>query len=294
MAVSEKDEFEQSVTVVVEGTVQGTEHDALDMHRLGKKQEFKRNFAFLSTLGFVSIFISTWEFVFVSLAAGLVNGGFAGLFWTFIGVVFCYGTIVLSLAEMESMAPTSGGQYHWVSEFAPPKYQRFLSYSAGWMSSLGWLASAASGNFVCATLIQSMVDVENADFAFPNWQYTLIMLAFVVVFTFFNTRGASLLPAFETVALAGHLGLFLVFVIPIWVMAPKNSASEVFTSFVDSGNWGSIGLACLVAQTSIVYCNLGKPQQIEGNNAVSNHTQDPTVSSTSLRRSRMHPGLYLV
>jgi hypothetical protein len=30
-----------------------------------------------------------------------------------------------------SRAPTSGGQYHWVSEFAPPKYQKFLSYASG-------------------------------------------------------------------------------------------------------------------------------------------------------------------
>ena len=37
----------------------------------------------------------------------------------------------MSLAEMASMAPISGGQYHWVSEFAPPKYQKFLSYFTG-------------------------------------------------------------------------------------------------------------------------------------------------------------------
>jgi hypothetical protein len=30
-----------------------------------------------------------------------------------------------------SRAPTSGGQYHWVSEFAPPKYQKYLSYASG-------------------------------------------------------------------------------------------------------------------------------------------------------------------
>lgn len=79
--------------------------------------------------------MATWEFVLVSLSAGLTNGGFAGLFWVFIGTVICYSTIVASLAEMESMAPTSGGQYHWVSEFAPAKYQKFLSYSAGKMIS---------------------------------------------------------------------------------------------------------------------------------------------------------------
>lgn len=81
--------------------------DIKDMLRLGKKQEFKRNFNILSTLGFISIYMATWEFVLVSLAAGLINGGFGGLFWTFIGTVTCYSTVVLSLAEMESMAPVS-------------------------------------------------------------------------------------------------------------------------------------------------------------------------------------------
>lgn len=88
-----------------------TQQDAVDMSRLGKKQQFKRNFSFISTLGFISIYMATWEFVLVSLGLGLVNGGFGGLFWTFIATVTCYATIVASLAEMASMAPTSGGQY---------------------------------------------------------------------------------------------------------------------------------------------------------------------------------------
>lgn len=89
-------------------------------------QEFKRNFSFLSALGFVSVYMATWEFVLVSLSVGFSNGGYAGLFWCFITTVTCYATIVASLAEMESMAPTAGGQYHWVSEFAPPQYQRSM------------------------------------------------------------------------------------------------------------------------------------------------------------------------
>jgi hypothetical protein len=47
------------------------------------------------------------------------------------------------------------------------------------MSTLGWLASVASSTFVVTTQIQAMVETTNLSFAgFPNWQYTLIMLAF--------------------------------------------------------------------------------------------------------------------
>ncbi|KAJ9610790.1 polyamine transporter tpo5 [Cladophialophora chaetospira] len=200
-----------------------TIQDVKDMFRLGKVQEFKRNFSLISTLGFISIYMATWEFVLVSLSVGLVNGGFAGLFWTFIGTVLCYSSVVASLAEMESMAPTSGGQYHWVSEFAPPRYQKFLSYSAGWMSTLGWLASTASSVFVCSTLIEVLIEITNEDFVFPNWQYTLMSIALMVITIFFNTWGATTLPMVETVSLYGHLLGFLITIIPLWVMCPKNS-----------------------------------------------------------------------
>lgn len=252
--------YDREVSPIVDedGHHGGKSQDRLDMARLGKKQEFKRNFTFLSTLGFISIYMATWEFVLVSLALGLVNGGFGGLFWTFIVTVILYSSVVASLAEMESMAPTSGGQYHWTSEFAPANCQKFLSYSAGWMSTLGWLASTASSVFVCTTLVESIIAITEVDFLFPNWQYTLIMIAFLVVTIAFNTWGASSLPALETASLFGHLLCFFVILIPVLVMAPKNSAKEVFTSVVDSGGWGNVGTACCVAQISVLYCNLGK------------------------------------
>jgi hypothetical protein len=80
------------------GTESDLSQDLRDMQRLGKQQLFKRNFSFISTLGFISIYMATWEFVLVSLALGLINGGFGGLFWTFIGTVICYSSIVARCA----------------------------------------------------------------------------------------------------------------------------------------------------------------------------------------------------
>ncbi len=51
-----------------------SKEDQRDMLRLGKKQEFKRNFHTLSALGFVSVYMATWEFVLVSLSVGFTNG----------------------------------------------------------------------------------------------------------------------------------------------------------------------------------------------------------------------------
>ena len=84
------------------------------------------------------------------VALTLMNGGTTGGIWVFIVVCVEMFFVVLSMAEMAEMAsmyvmlaihhaslpircraPTSEGQYHWISEFAPPQYQKFLSYIVG-------------------------------------------------------------------------------------------------------------------------------------------------------------------
>ena len=90
-----------------------TKRDAKDMRRMGKKQELMRNFRRLSAFSFTVILTATWEYLLIANSQGLANGGLAGLWWEWVWTFFGFGLIMLSLAEMASMAPTSGGQYHW-------------------------------------------------------------------------------------------------------------------------------------------------------------------------------------
>ena len=38
--------------------------------------------------------------------------------------------------------------------------------------------------------------------------------------------------------------------IPLWVLAPKAPAREVFTDFENFGGWSSVGAACVIGQLS--------------------------------------------
>lgn len=61
---------------------------------------------FLTTVGFTCCVMGTWEILLTSNSQALLAGGSAGLFWSvcwaYVGQTF----VVLSLAEMSSMAPT--------------------------------------------------------------------------------------------------------------------------------------------------------------------------------------------
>ena len=126
------------------------------------------------------------------------------------------------------------------------------------MSTLNWLAAFASSVFVSTTIIEVLIDVTNSSFTFPNWQYTLIMFAVLAVTVLLNTWGAKILPMLETVSLFGHIGGFVITLIPLWVLAPKNSAHAVFMGVVNNGGWSNTGTSCLVAQVTVLYCNLGE------------------------------------
>lgn len=110
---------------------QSSSTDAEDMRRMGRDQELVRNFRMFSMASFAAMATAIWEFSLFQISPALIDGGRPVLMyatiWSFIG----FAPIYLSMAEMSSMAPIAGAQYHWVSEFAPENMQKILSYVSG-------------------------------------------------------------------------------------------------------------------------------------------------------------------
>ncbi|KAL2423477.1 putative amino-acid permease PB24D3.02c [Exophiala dermatitidis] len=237
---------DQEDDVVVDDRI-GTLADRKAMARLGKEQVFKRNFSFVSIFGFALIIMNTWETILTTVAFGLGNGGPGGLIWTFVAGWIGFLLVGVSMGEMASMAPTSGGQYHWVSEFAPPNVQKVLSYFIGWLGILGYQTGTTIGAYVSGTLIQGLIILNNPNSYVPErWHGTLIAMLITICVAFFNIFLAKHLPLVEGMILVLHIAGFVAIMVPLWVMAPRTSSSEVWTSFTDLNDWGSVGLACLI------------------------------------------------
>ncbi|KAK3724871.1 hypothetical protein LTR37_000919 [Vermiconidia calcicola] len=236
----------------------GTRVDEHEMARMGKQQELRRNFKFVGIVSFVTILQSTWECTILANWFGLFNGGTAGLIWCTIGVWLCMMALIASMAEMASMAPTAGGQYHWVSEFAPPRFQKSLSYVVGWCCCLGWIAGIPACGLQLAGIVQDMVLLVHPEAAVTTlWQTTLILFLFVMLTVGFNIFFAHHLPLAEGIILFAHVFGFFAFMLTLWIMADHAPASKVFTEFHDGGGWNSIGLSCLVGLATPIWCFIG-------------------------------------
>lgn len=203
------------------------------------------------------ILMATWETILTTLLIPLTNGGPGGAIIMFLVTATCMGSVIASMAEMASMAPTSGGQYHWVSELAPKQHQQSLSYLVGWLCVLGWQTGIVSVAFLAANQIQGLVILNNPNYVPERWHGTLIVIAVAGFSIVFNTLLARKLPLIEGIVLVLHvLGFFAIF-ITMWVLGPRSPAKEVFGGFQDNAGWGNVGLSVLVGQLSAIFSLLG-------------------------------------
>ncbi|MCJ1310349.1 hypothetical protein MMC25_004013 [Agyrium rufum] len=237
-----------------------SDRDVVILARLGKKQVLK----------------ASTEGVLVLFASGFLNGGPAGLVYGFL--VISAGTLstFLSIAELSSIAPTAGGQYHvwiisypildsaaenqdfnWVALLAPKSTRKFLSYMTGWLTITSWQPIIASGAYLTATIIQGLLVLNYPTYVFERWHRTLIFFACIVVSVFINTVVSSALPKIEGYFFIVHILGFFAILIVLSYMAPHGSAQSVFDLFINKGGWNSQGLSFMVGLSGLAFSFIG-------------------------------------
>ncbi|KAK6376338.1 hypothetical protein LTS17_006933 [Exophiala oligosperma] len=257
------DIFDEGVSHVAE-KFRGTSADKRDMMVMGKKQVLRRNFNFITMLGFASTCIASWEGILTYLAFVLTDGGTPLLFWGFIACAIGQTLVYASIAEMASMSPTAGGQYHWVSEFAPKRMRKVLSYysgtmipfpvwtyrtdipSSGWLTAIGWQVYNASVCFLVGTMVQGLIVLNDPTYIYKRWHGTLLSMSTTVFCISFNTIFASRLPIIEGMILILHVVGWFAIVITLWVMAPRADAHTALLEFTNNGGWSSDGLSAMI------------------------------------------------
>lgn len=154
-------------------------------------------------------------------------------------------------AKHESFrSPTAGGQYHWVSELAPPKIQKLLSYLVGWLAAIGWQVYLAGVAFMVGSVIQGLIALNVQDYVWHAYHGTLLSIAAIVFSIAFNTFLAPHLPLIEGTVLILHLAGFFAIIIPLWVMAPRANAHDALLVFTNFGGWSSTGLSAMIGLTT--------------------------------------------
>ncbi|EDN92338.1 hypothetical protein SS1G_08201 [Sclerotinia sclerotiorum 1980 UF-70] len=223
----------------------------------GKKQQLKRRFKSLSSVGLTCGLMLTWEVILFTLQFGLQNGGPAGLIYGYLAAWAGSMLQALVMAEMSSMIPLAGGPFNWVAILSPPWCKKFLSYLAGWLTVICWQAFVAETCYTVASLIQGLLILNYPDYDPKLWQATLLFYAIALFGAFINTYLGGLLPRIEAMMLIVYILGFIGVLIPLVYLSPHSSAEKVFTTFQNLGGWNSMGLSFFVGWITSVSSFVG-------------------------------------
>ncbi|KAI8336017.1 amino acid/polyamine transporter I [Blakeslea trispora] len=177
----------------------------------------------------------------------MMSGGSISVIWGWVLIsIFTFG-VGLSLAEICSAYPVTGGLYIWVSRLAPTEWIPIMCYITGWCNWLGLTVAIASADLGLAQFMSSVIGIRNPDYdAGIYWQYG-IFLVILFIHGLINSMHIKYNGFFNQASLYWHLaGTLLIIVVALALTPNKPSAKWVFTYFENDTGFSSDAYAFLI------------------------------------------------
>ena len=106
-------------------------------------------------------------------------------------------------------------------------------------------------------MIQGLLILNYPQYEPQQWHGTLLFWATIAVSVFVNTVVSSLLPKIEGFIFTLHVLGAIAILIVMSYMAPHSTASEVFTLFLNQGNWSTQGLSFMIGLIGMSFSFVG-------------------------------------
>lgn len=214
------------------------DEDELHLARLGYNQELQRSWSGFNNFAISFSIISILAGCFTSFGLGWNNGGPAAIAWGWPILAAFILLVGLSLSELVSAYPTSGGIYWWAAKLGGPK----AGYYTGWLNLIGLIAILASVAYGSATFLDLTLGTLSESWlaGYSLTRVFVMFLVILVVVAVINIFSSHLLAVINNISVWWHVAGAAT-VIGILFLAPERhaSVSDVFAKTINnSGMFG--------------------------------------------------------
>lgn len=137
---------------------------------------------------------NSWVAIATSLALAISAGGPVTVLYGIICSCAVYASVGISLAEMISVYPTPGGQYHFTSILAPKAWSRGLSYMCGSISMFSWITVTAAATILGAQMVIALPEQYVEGYTPQPWHYFVVYQAINVAMLLYNLLAIRVTP----------------------------------------------------------------------------------------------------
>ncbi|KAL8823996.1 MAG: hypothetical protein Q9191_005378 [Dirinaria sp. TL-2023a] len=199
---------------------------------MGYVQVYKREFSWFSCISFALSITSLLGSITTTFIYPLEAGGASSAVWCWLISGFgCY-CIALSVAELVSAYPTSGGVYFTCKYITPETWIPEIAWLTGWLNLFGQIAGAAATEYGCAQLLLAAVSMGDdfTGYLPTNRQTVGVMAASAVFHGAVNCFNTSALEKITKSYLIFHVAALLACMITLLTICNNKTGLSLHTS----------------------------------------------------------------
>jgi amino acid transporter len=186
--------------------------DEQDLQRFGYAQQFLRGFGGFSNFALSFSIISILTGAVTLFDYGLSMGGPREMLLGWPLVTLGTLMVALSMAELCSAFPTSGGMYHWSAELGGPTWAWFTA----WLNIIGLITAIAAIDYGCAEFLVPMLGLQSTANSLLAI-YALLLFSQAVI----NHYSAVLVAWLSDLSVVVHILGVVVLIGSLFIYAPK-------------------------------------------------------------------------
>ncbi|ODV63268.1 Uga4p [Ascoidea rubescens DSM 1968] len=209
---------------------------------IGYKPELKRYFSTLQVFGVAFSIMGLLPSISSVMAIGL-TGGTVGLVWGwFIASIFIL-LVGITMSELGSAIPTSGGLYYWTYHYAPESLKIPLSFLIGNSNTLALTGGLCSINYGFASEVLAAVAITyDGDFEITTARTYGVFAACVVSHIIVCCGASSKISRLQTFSIVCNVSLIILFLVALPIGTAKNTsgfrdAKFIFGKFENLSDW---------------------------------------------------------
>ncbi len=231
-------EISDSRVLVGASEVAAPSDDVGRLHELGYAQELLRSMGGFSNFAISFTIISILAGTLTLYGFGMNTGGPVdiNIGWPIVGLFVL--VVGLCMAEICSVYPTAGGLYFWAARLAPERSRAGWAWMVGWFDVMGEVGVTAGIDFGLALFLSAELGLLFGYSTSIPWHIIVVYAVVLAIHGLLNTFGVKVVSFLNDVSVWWHcIGVLVILGVLLIVPAHHQSASFVFTKFVDNTGW---------------------------------------------------------
>ncbi|PGH15170.1 hypothetical protein AJ79_02535 [Helicocarpus griseus UAMH5409] len=213
---------------------------------MGYPPQMKREFSLIQLIGSAYTLTNSWLGIASGFTTGISAAGSAGIIYGLILMFVLNIFVGISLSELISAMPNSGGQYYWAMRLSPRRYARNFAYITGVCNLFAAYCITASSSIAVSMFVFGCVKLAVPEFALSAWRIYLGAVALNLIAGLVNVWEKSV-----TKSVFVGLWISLLTCVLVTIILPAKAVGHTDTKYIfatleRSNGWSSDGMAFIV------------------------------------------------